>query len=133
MIKIMADTHAAIWYLWLPEKLSPNAVKALDDEAGSGGRIGVSAITLCEIVYLAEKEKINRNAPELFRDAILAADGVLEEIPLDLDVCSFLPRIPRAVVPDMPDRIIAATALYRNVPLITKDRRIAGSGLKTIW
>jgi PIN domain nuclease of toxin-antitoxin system len=133
MIKILADTHSAIWYLWLPENLSPQAVKAMDDEARSGGRIGVSAITLCEIVYLSEKGRINSNALELFREAILAADGIFEEISLDLSVCSLLPKIPRTALPDMPDRIIAATALYHNVPIVTKDRRIRESGLKTIW
>ena len=69
MIKIIADTHAAVRYLWLPEKLSPDAVQAMDDEARSGERIGVSAITLCEIVYLSEKGKIKSNALELFKEA----------------------------------------------------------------
>ena len=39
-----------------------------------------------------------------------------------------------AIVPDMPDRIVAASALALGLPLVTKDlniRRLAN--LKTIW
>jgi predicted nucleic acid-binding protein len=33
----------------------------------------------------------------------------------------------------MPDRIIAATALHLGVPVITRDRKIRASNLKSIW
>jgi len=36
-------------------------------------------------------------------------------------------------VPDMPDRIIAATAIYLSLPLITKDDAIRSAGIITIW
>ena len=39
----------------------------------------------------------------------------------------------RAQVPDMPDRIIAATALSLGLPLVTRDGRIRDSGIRTIW
>jgi predicted nucleic acid-binding protein len=39
-----------------------------------------------------------------------------------------------AEVPDMPDRIIAATALNLNLPLVTHDHKIlATSVIQTIW
>jgi len=41
--------------------------------------------------------------------------------------------VPRAEVPDMPDRIIAATALHLGLPLISRDRKIQLAGLQTIW
>jgi predicted nucleic acid-binding protein len=41
--------------------------------------------------------------------------------------------IPRADVPDLPDRIIAATAVYLGVPLISRDRAIRASSVETIW
>jgi predicted nucleic acid-binding protein len=42
-------------------------------------------------------------------------------------------RIPRNVVADMPDRIIAATALHLGLPLITRDRHLQSAGIQTIW
>jgi predicted nucleic acid-binding protein len=44
-----------------------------------------------------------------------------------------LRRISRDVVPDMPDRIIAATALHLELPLVTSDRRIQQTEVETIW
>jgi predicted nucleic acid-binding protein len=42
-------------------------------------------------------------------------------------------EISRADVPEMPDRIVAATALYLGVPIITRDGRIRASNLQTVW
>lgn len=37
-------------------------------------------------------------------------------------------------VPDMPDRIIAATALHLNLPLLSRDRQIASlPGIIVVW
>jgi PIN domain nuclease of toxin-antitoxin system len=36
-------------------------------------------------------------------------------------------------VPDLPDRVVAATAHLHGVPLISRDRAIRLSGLSTIW
>jgi len=44
-----------------------------------------------------------------------------------------MPTIDRRQVPDLPDRIIAATASLHGVPLISRDRAIRLSGLPTIW
>ncbi|PJB74400.1 MAG: PIN domain nuclease, partial [Armatimonadetes bacterium CG_4_9_14_3_um_filter_58_7] len=35
--------------------------------------------------------------------------------------------------PDMPDRIIAATALHLGLSLVTRDSKIQGCGIPTIW
>jgi hypothetical protein len=38
----------------------------------------------------------------------------------------------RSPVPDMPGRMVAATAVYFDVPVISRDRRIRAASLKTI-
>jgi predicted nucleic acid-binding protein len=58
---------------------------------------------------------------------------VFLEVPLDYDVAEAMQRVDRAQVPDMPDRIIAATALALGVPLITSDGKIRQSTVPTIW
>ncbi len=37
------------------------------------------------------------------------------------------------VLSTMPDRIIAATALLVNLPLVSRDRKIRASALRPIW
>jgi predicted nucleic acid-binding protein len=53
--------------------------------------------------------------------------------PLDRGTADAVARIDRGSVPDMPDRIIAATALHLRLPLVTRDRKIRAASLETIW
>jgi predicted nucleic acid-binding protein len=60
-------------------------------------------------------------------------NSILIEIPLAGNIVVTMGGIERSDVPDLPDRIIAATALYLNVPLISRDRKIQLSTVNTIW
>ena len=63
--------------------------------------------------------------------------GIPAMISLLLDthaiVWASIEQISRDAVPDMPDRIIAATAVHLGVPLITRDAKLHRAELKTIW
>jgi PIN domain nuclease of toxin-antitoxin system len=50
-----------------------------------------------------------------------------------LKVVQVFQQVNRAVVPEMPDRIITATALSLNVPIISRDAKIQAANLPTIW
>lgn len=52
---------------------------------------------------------------------------------VDLDAALAIQHIPRTVVPDMPDRLIAASALHYKIPLVTRDEKIRKSPAQTIW
>lgn len=60
-------------------------------------------------------------------------NSTLVEVFVDQHVVRAMTQIARTDVPDLPDRIIAATALYLNVPLISRDRKIQSSIVTTIW
>lgn len=133
MIRAIADTHAIIWYLFEDERLSRTAKEFMDDAAQDGEQIGISAISLTEIVYLVEKAKINPETLERLLQSIEAGSAALVEIPVTGKIAIRTREVPRDVVPDMPDRIIAATGLELTVPIISRDGKIKASGLKTIW
>jgi PIN domain nuclease of toxin-antitoxin system len=42
-------------------------------------------------------------------------------------------EIPRQDLPDLLDRVVAATALFYKVPVLSHDGRIRSSEIKTIW
>ena len=46
---------------------------------------------------------------------------------------SSIQKVSRDIIPDMPDRIIAATALHLDLPLVTRDQKIQAAGITTIW
>lgn len=133
MLVAVIDTHAVIWYLFNNPKLSSRADKFISETAATGDSIGLSSITLIEIVYLIEKGRISIETLTTIPQILRLPEGIFREIPVDLDIARTLNRVEVAKVPDMPDRIIAATALHLNVPVISKDGKIQMSGLTTIW
>jgi PIN domain nuclease of toxin-antitoxin system len=129
----VADTHAALWYLLGSPRLSAPAREFMDAAARAGDTIGLSAISLAEIVYLVEKNRIAESAYRDLRTALSAADCVMEEVPLTGAIVDVMRQVPRADVPDLPDRVVAATALHFEVPVISRDGRIRASAIPTIW
>ena len=130
----VTDTHALIWYLYAMPELSPDAKTYMDTVATSGGYIFVPTISFVEITYLAEKGKLGANVLPRINSAIQTANSVLKPIELTHQITTTLSQIPRLTVPDMPDRIISATALHLNLPLITKDHKIQKlQNIQTIW
>ena len=133
MFAAIADTHTAIWYLFDDGRLSSPAGDFIDNAAAAGRQVGVSAISLAEVVYLVEKNRLPRAAYEELRAALSDPDHVLALVPLTADIVDTMRAVLRDAVPDMPDRMVAATAVYFGVPLISRDGRIRASNVQTVW
>jgi PIN domain nuclease of toxin-antitoxin system len=129
----VADTHAALWYLYKNPRLSPTARTYMDDAARAGNEIAVSPISLAEIVYLVEKNRLPVSAYQELKAALADPDYVIEEAPFTVEVVETMRQVSRADVPDMPDRIVAATALHLRVPVISRDGRIRAANVRTVW
>ncbi len=132
-IRAVADTHALLWYLYNDPRLSATAITFMDTIDKNGDQIAITSITLAEIVYLIEKGKIPPDSFERVVTMLAQAGATLVEVPFDQVIASEMRRIERSQVPDFPDRIIAATALFLGVPLISRDRKIQASITTTIW
>lgn len=132
MADLVIDTHIAIWALTEPHMLSGDAKSALV-AAEATGTIFVSSMTLVELVYLTEKGRVASDVLTLLRDALDDASTAYRLCEIDREVADTIALIPRAIVPEMPDRIIAATALNLNLPLVTADHKIQASNVQTIW
>ena len=133
MIAGVVDTHAALWYLLKNPRLSATARGFMENAASAGHDIVLSPISLAEIVYLVEKGRLPASAYDELREALNNPDFVLEEAPLTGEVVETMRRVPRVDIPDMPDRIVAATALHLGVPVISRDGRIRASNVQTVW
>jgi PIN domain nuclease of toxin-antitoxin system len=72
-------------------------------------------------------------ALQMLEVALIDEASGMVVVPLDTAVAETLHKIPRSAVPEMPDRIIAATAAYLQAPLVTRDRRLRSAGIQTIW
>lgn len=133
MYDYVADTHALIWYLENSPRLGSQARAAFD--ACDRGEICIYVPTIClvEIVYLMEKGRISPDMKSMLDEELKSAESGLVLVDLNADVADQTANVLREDIPDLPDRVIAATALALNLPLISRDRKIVLSGLETIW
>jgi len=133
MIVAIADTHAAIWYLFSDPRLGTAASAFIDQTIAAGDHIGISAITIAEMVYLIEKGRIPAGALNDLRAATADPATVLHHVSFDENIATKMTEVPRHELPDLPDRVIGATALFYNVPVLSRDGRIRASSIQTIW
>jgi len=129
---VIADTHAVIWYLLDSPRLSAQALAQFEACRTDRVRVGVASISIVEIVYLVDKGRIPVETIPLLEKS-LEQQPLLEIVPLTQSIALAVRQVPREQVPDLPDRVIAATALYLGVPLISRDRKIRLSDVTTIW
>jgi len=132
MAGLLLYTHATIWYLEGSPRLSAPALRAVEAALDNAEPVYVSAVTVVELVYLVEKGRfpsdlLDRLIQELHRPA-----AELRVAALDLMTAETL-RTVSTVIRDMPDRMIAATAIALGVALVTRDRQIGSAGIPVIW
>jgi PIN domain nuclease of toxin-antitoxin system len=133
MADYVADTHALIWYLENGPRLGSQARAAFDACDRGEIRIFVPTICLVEIVYLMEKGRVAPDMKAMVDTELKSGESGLVVIDLNVDVVEQVANVIRDDIPDLPDRVVAATALALNLPLITRDRKILLNGLKTVW
>ncbi|MEZ4656191.1 MAG: PIN domain-containing protein [Caldilineaceae bacterium] len=95
--------------------------------------MAIASITLAEIIYLVEKRRIDTLAFERVIQAIGRPHTTLVEIPFDHTIAEAMRQIARTQVPELPDRIVTATAFHLGVPVISRDHKIHTSIVTTIW
>lgn len=133
MLDAVTDTHALIWYLEDSPRLSPAANEIFTQCDRGKIVIYIPTICLVEIIYLQERGRIPPNLKTQLDTELNSGDSGLILVALTDDIVDALARIIRSSVPDMPDRIIAATALHLGLPLISRDTRMPLAGVEIIW
>ena len=121
---ILADTHVFLWYLEGSPRLADSTRELIDAATAAGEPILISAVTLVELRYLAEKGTLTEADIDAVH-AVLQADGTgFEVAPMDAAVARAVRRIPREAVGDPWDRMIAATCR----PCSNGDGNVVGRG-----
>jgi PIN domain nuclease of toxin-antitoxin system len=133
MIAGVADTHTALWHLFDDKRLSAAAEAFINEAAAARRKIAISTISLAEVVYLVEKDRLPASAYDDLTQALGDPEHVFIEAVINASIIQAMRHVSRVEVPDMPDRMVAATAVYFDVPVISRDRRIRAASLKTVW
>ncbi len=125
----VTDTHSLVWYFTGSPRLSKKALKVFDKTLEEGSII-IPTVVLAEIMYISRKGRIKLSFAETVKK--IEESENFEIAPLDLDILNTADEMDYDL--EMHDRLIVATALFFDVPLITRDEVIKESGLCTvIW
>ena len=131
-VLILLDTHVVISLASGNERLSRPAQAAID-EARKGTRgLAVSDFTLFELSLLFRKKQFKLvTSPELFLSEV---ERLFVLLPITANIALQAFELPASYPEDPADRIIGATALVHDIPLLTADREIRKSrAVPTIW
>ena len=124
------DSHALLWYVTADKRIGLNASAALSSVDAGENQAAISPLVLAEILYLEEKARIHVKLGALIEQFKTNENYFVA--PLTLAIVSNARRIPK--VPDLFDRLIAATALTHNAVLLTRDSVFADhSELEILW
>ncbi len=128
---ILLDTHALVWAVAEPRRLSRAAVTAIR-KARSRDGVAIAAISLWELAALVARGRIQAYG------TIESSVGLLIEgvaiLPLTPEIAALATQFPEDYPQDPADRLIGATARAEGLILITRDERMRNSPLlKTLW
>ncbi|MBB3913911.1 type II toxin-antitoxin system VapC family toxin [Rhizobium fabae] len=126
---IVIDTHILVWAMQDDARLGSQARRVID-EMTEKSRILISAITPWEIAMLVQKGRLalGDDVGRWIDDA-LSLPG-LQLAPIEPSIAIDSVRLPGEFHADPADRIIAATARFHRVPLLTADQAILSYGAR---
>jgi len=131
-VLILLDTHVVVWLASGDARLSRTAQAAIDEARCAVRGLAVSDFSLFELSSLFRKKQFTLlTSPESFLAEIERHFVVL---PITANIALRAFALPSSYPKDPADRIIGATALIEDIPLITADREIRKSrAVPTIW
>ena len=130
---ILLDTHALLWWVNDPKKLSFKAAKKINEEKAEG-IIFVSSISVWEISLLIKKNRLglNLDAQDWFKE--IETLPFIQFVPIDNHIAAKSVNLPGEFHSDPADRIIVATAREKGADLVTSDEKIRKyQHVQTIW
>jgi PIN domain nuclease of toxin-antitoxin system len=131
---IVLDTHVLVWRVnGETRRLALKARQALEQHA-KRNELLISSVTVFEITTLERRGRLRFkiSASEWLAQVRRLPEYRIE--PLTDDIAERAGQFGDAFPGDPADRMIAATALLRGIPLVTHDENLRGiEYLKTIW
>jgi len=124
---ILLDTHVWIWWLLGQGPLTDQERETLDEHA-KNAEIAISAASIWEAEMLQRSGRISLEPDFKTWVKLATKKSICKVIPIDTDVILTQDSLPFNFPNDPADRLIVATALYKEYPLATKDEVLQDLG-----
>ena len=130
---ITVDTHVIIWYALKPALLSKTAKRAIDKANETDGII-FCEISLWEIAMLIKKKRVVIDISYAeFINLVKASNNYVFR-GLSPEATELSASLPSEINQDPADRIICATSIVSNSPLVTADKNLRkAKSIRSIW
>lgn len=128
-MRVLLDTHALIWALGDPDRLSPRARATIADPATV---VFVSLTSAWELAILQSLDRVRLEVPlgTLFTQGLAALRFHL--LPIRLPHVAGVAGLPQHHR-DPFDRLIVATALEEKLAVVSADRALKRYGVTVVW
>jgi PIN domain nuclease of toxin-antitoxin system len=134
MRSYVTDTHSIVWHLTNSRKLSKRASQIFRAADEGRAQVLVPAIVLVEAVFIADRQRMSAELVDWLFDLRENEIESYQLVPLNQRTVQHIRDFGPAAVPELADRIIAATARALNLPLLTADPTISESDLvQVVW
>jgi PIN domain nuclease of toxin-antitoxin system len=124
-LRLLLDTHAALWFLAGDERLSPAARDHLID---GSNRVLLSAVVVWEVAIKRSLGKLV--VPERYLSLLLEA-GV-QPLPVSLEHAAAVEQLPPHHR-DPFDRMLVAQARSEGAALVSRDAALRSYGVTLVW
>jgi PIN domain nuclease of toxin-antitoxin system len=129
-MNFVADTHALLWWFTDSPKISLKASDIFKKCEEGENIIFIPSIVIAEALSIFDKRRITFDFKNLFKKINDSENFVL--IALDYPILETMVALKE--IPELHDKIIASTAKYLKVPIITKDKVLQNlPKIETIW
>jgi len=129
-MNFVTDTHALIWWFIDSPKIGPTASEIFEKCEEGQHVIFIPSIVIAEALSIFDKKRVSFDFKELFRKLHDSENFVI----ISLDYPVLQKMIDLKDIPELHDKIIASTAKYLNLPVITKDKTLQNlASIKTVW
>jgi len=128
---ILLDTHVLVWAVTENKRLSKAASAAILKGTTEGG-LAIADITLWELAMLLSRGRIQAYGT-IEASLRLLTEGLVIK-PITPEIAAISTQFPADFARDPADRLIAATARFEGLALVTHDEKLRASPLlQTIW
>jgi PIN domain nuclease of toxin-antitoxin system len=137
-VRVVADTHALIWFLEADQRLSARAREVLEQaQQDPDGGIVVSVASRLDLHYLQRAGRFSPANVERWWAVTEDPSWNISSVAITGPVVAYFDSAELAALRDPWDRLITATAIDLGVPLVTKDRAITAvaetGAVEVIW
>jgi len=128
---IVLDTCAIIWDALDATKLSPKAKKAIEHHAGE---LIICDISIWEIAMLIKRKRLVVDFAASGFISLLLQSRNFHIQDISPEIAELSVSFGSQISNDPADRLIAATSVLRNAPVVTADRNLRDAPMvETIW